>query len=578
MTLSPCPSPWPCLSAAWGKGTAKVSWLAICWALLAPVPACAAWGAHGMVAADHRLASQAGVEIMRRGGNAVDAAVATAFVLGVVNPASSGIGGGGFMVLYLAHAKRALAVDFRETAPAAARRDMFIRNGEVVPELSRNGGLAVAVPGELAGLTTVLARHGKLQLAEVLRPAIAYARDGFAVEAHLANEIAAARSALSRDPALARTFLHPDGSPLGAGETLRQPELAATLQRIASEGPQAFYSGNVAQQIAQDVQASGGILTESDLEAYRPKWREALRAHFGGNTVFTMPPPGSGGVLLEVMGIVHWDDLPTLGRDSPTFLHLLVEAMQHGFADRDRLYGDPDFAYVPLNRLLDPHNLAGLRQRIRAAGTLEHADYGSRFATGEPAFRDGGTSHLSVMDGEGNAVACTTTINTAFGAGLVAGETGIILNNEMDDFSARPGAPNVYGLVGTEANAIAPRKRPLSSMTPTIVVRDGQAIAALGGSGGPLIISATTEVLLNLLAFGMAGDAAVAAPRVHHQWTPPVLSVEPGISALNRDVLARYGYLVKEMKEMGVVQVVRRSAGVFEGAADPRKGGEAAGW
>jgi len=573
---SPSPCPSPVSGSGWGKG-----WgfrLAICCLLIIPFPALAAWAARGMVAADHRLASQAGIEMLRRGGNAIDAAVATAFVLGVVNPASSGIGGGGFMVIYLARPQRMLALDYRETAPAAASREMFIRNGQVVPDLSRSGGLAVAVPGEVAGLTTVLARYGKLPLAAVLEPAVRYARDGFTVEAHLANRIAETSSDLRRDPALARTFLRSDGSPRGAGETLRQSELAATLQRIASEGAQAFYEGTVADQIARSVQSAGGVLSQSDLRAYRPKWRAPLRGFHGGKTVFTMPPPGSGGVLLELLGVLRRDDLAGLGQNSPTFLHLLVQAMQHGFADRARLFGDPDFTPVPLDLLLAPRNTALLRQRIRATGTLQHSDYGSMIASGGSAPRDGGTSHFSVMDDDGNAVACTTTINTAFGAGLVAGETGIILNNEMDDFSAQPGAPNAYGLIGAEANAIAPHKRPLSSMAPTIVIDDGQPVLALGGSGGPFIISATTEVMLNLLEFGMDGAGAVAAPRVHHQWTPQVLAVEPGIPSMTQTILARYGYIVKEIRVMGVVQVVRRSAGVFEGASDPRKGGEAAGW
>jgi gamma-glutamyltranspeptidase/glutathione hydrolase len=531
-----------------------------------------------MVAADHRLASQAGIEMLQRGGNAVDAAVATAFALGVVNPASSGIGGGGFMLIYLAHSKRALALDYRETAPAAASRDMFIRNGQVAPDLSRSGGLAVAVPGEVAGLTVALHRYGRLPLAAVLEPAIRYARDGFAVETHLADEIAETSAALRRDPALARIFLHTYGSPVRLGETLRQPELTATLQRISSEGPEAFYAGAIADQVARSVQAAGGVLSESDLSGYRPQWRQPLRGRHHEKAVITMPPPASGGMLLEILGILRRDDLAALGQNSPTFLHLLTEAMQHAFADRDRLFGDQDFTRIPLDLLLAPANTALLRHRIRAAGVLDHSAYGSTTIESGTAAADGGTSHLSVMDAEGNAVACTSTINTAFGAGLVAGDTGIILNNEMDDFSAQPGIPNVYGLIGAEANAIAPHKRPLSSMAPTIVISDGEAVLALGGSGGPLIISATAEVLLNILDFDMDVAAAVAAPRVHHQWTPDILSVEPGISPLTRTALARRGYLVKEMKQMGIVQVVRRSAGMFEGASDPRKGGEALGW
>ena len=503
--------------------------VALC--VLSPASARAATGTHGMVAADHRLASQAGIEMLQRGGNAVDAAVATAFALGVVNPSSCGIGGGGFMLIYLGQSGRAVALDYRETAPAAATRDMFIRNGHAVPALSLRGGLAVAVPGEVAGLAEALRRYGTLPLSTVMQPAIRYARDGFAVEKHLAEEIADTSAGLRADPVLARNFLHPDGSPLRAGETVREPELAATLQRVADGGPDAFYHGAVAERIARSVHAAGGVLSEGDLAAYRPQWRLPLWGEHGDAQVITMPPPSSGGgVLLEILGILRHDDLGRLGRNSPQYVHLVAEAMQHAFADRAQFYGDPDFVRVPLAELLAPANTAALRRRISPTRTLEPGAYGSRIGGHAAAAADAGTSHFSVMDAEGNAVACTTTINTAFGSMVVAGDTGIILNNEMDDFSAQPGAPNVYGLIGNEANAIAPRKRPLSSMTPSIVTRGGQAILALGGSGGPLIISATTEVLLDVLDFDMDAATAVAAPRFHDQWTPAVLGSGTGDS------------------------------------------------
>lgn len=532
-----------------------------------------------MVAADHVLASQAGADILRRGGNAVDAAVATAFTLGVVNPSSAGIGGGGFMLIYLPRQQRAVALDYREVAPAAATRDMFVRDGRAIPELSRRGGLAVAVPGEVAGLATALQRYGTLPLATVMDAAIHYAQDGFPLGRHLEQEIAENTDELRREPLLAKNFLHADGTPLRAGETVRQPELAATLRRIAAAGPDAFYRGTIPAALAHSVQASGGILSIDDVNRYRPRWRTPLRGSYHGNRVFTMPPPSSGGgVLLEILGMLRKDDLPALGRDSPTYLHLLAEAMQHGFADRAQYYGDPDFVDVPLPRLLDAANVRALRHRIDPATTLDPNAYGSTLRGPKPAAPDHGTSHFSVMDGSGNAVACTATINTAFGAFVVAGDTGIILNNEMDDFSAQPGVPNIYGLVGAAANAVAPGKRPLSSMMPTIVTRHHVAVLALGGSGGPLIISATVQVLLNVLDFHLDATAAIAAPRVHDQWRPPVLAVEPEIPMLTRNLLAKHGHSVKEMSTMGAIQAVRMDAGVFEGASDPRKGGEAVGW
>ena len=560
------------IEPAWGRRALCIAALLLCGAV--SHAALAAWGAHGMVASEHVLASQAGVEMLQRGGNAVDAAVAASFATGVVNPSSSGIGGGGFMLIYLARHSRVVALDYREEAPAAAGRDLFVRDGRVIPALSRRGGLAVAVPGEVAGLGVALQHYGTLPWASVMEPAIRYARDGFPVGSHLAAEIAENHDALSSSPELARTFLRADGTGLQAGDTLRQPALAETLERIASEGPAAFYRGDIATHIARSVQAAGGVLSVADLSSYRVRWRRPLRGSYRGNAIIAMPPPSSGGgVLLEILGMLSKDDLPALERNSPTYVQLLAEAMQHAFADRAQFYGDPDFVSVPLPRLLAGAHTAALRRRIRAATTLDHSAYGSAAPVA-----DHGTSHLSVMDAAGNAVACTTTINTAFGAMVVAGDTGILLNDEMDDFSAQPGVANVYGLIGAEANSIAPRKRPLSSMTPTIVTRQGKAILALGGSGGPLIISGAVQVLLNLLVFDLDAAAAVAAPRIHDQWVPPVLAVEPGIPPLTRHALARCGYTVKEVPAMGALQVVRGTADGFEGAADPRTGGEAIGW
>jgi len=541
-------------------------------------PAGAAWAPHGMVAAEQALASQAGVEILKHGGNAVDAAVATAFAVCVVSPSSCGIGGGGFMLIYLARQRRALALDYREVAPAAASRDMFVRDGKAVPELSLHGGLAVAVPGEVAGLSAALQRHGTLPLATVMQPAIRLARDGFPIGAHLAKEIVQNLAGLRSNPALARTFLHADGAPLVAGETLQQPELAATLQHIARDGPRAFYHGDMAARIVRSDRTAGGVLTESDLATYRPTWRAPLHATYDGDAVYAMPPPSSAGILLEVLGMLRGDDLRALGRESPAYLHVLAEAMKHAFADRAQLYGDPDAVAVPLQRLLSPQNTAALRQRIDATRTQAQNTYGSSALGSAAAASDHGTSHLSVMDAHGNAVACTTTINTGFGSLVVAEGTGIILNNEMDDFATQPGAPNVYGLIGAEANAVAPRKRPLSSMAPIIVTHDDRPVLAVGGSGGPLILSGTLQVLLNILDFGLDATTAVAAPRIHDQWVPPVLAVEPGVPAQARAVLTSYGHTVKEVPTMGAIQAVRTDAGVFEGTSDPRKGGEAVGW
>jgi len=554
----------------------QLTWtFALAFALLLHAPAGAATGRNGMVAAEHRLAADAGVAMLRRGGNAVDAAVATALAVGVVNPSSCGIGGGGFMLIYDRAHRRVRALDYRERAPAAARRDMFVRDGRAVPELSVLGGLAVAVPGEIAGLFMALDAGGTLPFATVAEPAIAYARDGFPVEAHLADAIARNRDAILARPALAAILLHADGAPLRAGETLRQPALAATLERIARGGREPFYRGPIAAAIADSVRDARGVLTTGDLIAYRAVWREPLQTREWGYQWYGMPPPSSGGAaLITVLNALRHDDLPALEQNSPTYLHLLAQALQFAFADRAAYYGDPDFVDVPLRTLLAPKRGAALRHKISAVTTFPPQYYGDRTLGG-----DAGTSHLSVVDADGNAVACTTSINTAFGSMVVAGDTGIILNNTMDDFSAQPGAPNAYGLVGSEANAVAPGKRPLSSMSPTIVTRADDVAAVAGGSGGPFIITGTVQVLLNALVFAQGADTAVSAPRLHAQWLPPVLMLEPRIPALDRWALRRLGYHDVDAPGAGAVQlIVRTPDGTLDGAADPRKGGAAAGW
>ncbi len=532
-------------------------------------------GSHGMVAAEHRLAAEAGTEMLRRGGNAVDAAVATALAVGVVNPSSCGIGGGGFMLIYDRAMRQVHALDYRERAPLGARRNMFIRDGHAVAELSLLGGLAVAVPGEIAGAFAALDRFGTLPFATVAEPAIRLAREGFAVEAHLADAIARQHDTIAARPALAQILLHGDGSPLRAGETLRQPALADTLEEIARRGRSAFYEGRIADAIVASVGAAGGVFSQTDLAVYRAKWRQPLVTSIWGRRIYGMPPPSSGGAaIITVLNQLRDDDLAALGHNSPTYLHLIAESLQFAFADRAAYYGDPDYVRVPVAALLSPRRGHELRQRISAATTFSPRYYGA-YTT--PA--DAGTSHLSVIDEHGNAVACTTSINTAFGSMVVAGDTGIILNNTMDDFSAEPGAPNAYGLVGSEANAIAPGKRPLSSMSPTVVTRGAEVVAVAGGSGGPLIITGTLQVLLNALVFGLAAEPAVAAARIHDQWLPPYLMIERDIDDLDRWALRRLGHRDVPAPTAAAVQLIVRTAeGLLDGGADARKGGAAVGW
>jgi len=549
--------------------------LALSWTALDVAPAPGLRARNGMVAAEHQLASEAGVEILRRGGNAVDAAIATALAVGVVNPSSCGIGGGGFMVIFERASGRVFALDYREAAPQRAHRDLFVRDGSVAPGLSTEGGLAVAVPGEMAGVAEALRRFGTMPLDAVAAPAIRLARDGFPVGAHLAGAIDGQREAIARNSELAKLLSRPDGTPLSEGEILRQSDLARTLEHLARSGADAFYRGPTAAAIADAVAAGGGILQVGDLEGYRAFWREPVRGRWAGHDVYGMPPPSSGGgVLVAVLNSIGADDLRALGHNSPTYVHLLAESLKFAFADRAASYGDPAFFPVPLDRILAPERGRAIRRRVRAYETRDPAFYG-RSHTAD----DAGTSHLSVVDGAGNAVALTTSVNTAFGSKLVVPGTGIILNNTMDDFSAQPGVPNTFGLVGSEANAIAGGKRPLSSMSPTVVVRDGEAVAAAGGSGGPLIITATLQVLLNALVFDMDASQAVAAPRLHHQWMPPVLFLEEGMRDIDAVPLRRIGHAVRSTAGGAAVQMIRRDAdGWLDGAADPRKGGRAAGW
>ena len=524
---------------------------------------------HGAIAAEHPRAAAVGLEIMRRGGNAVDATIAALYAVCVLNFSSCGIGGGGFMLIHEADGA-VHALDFRETAPALAHRNLYRRDGTVLAELSRRGALAVAVPGEVAGLEAARARFSRLRRAELMAPAIALARDGFPIGPHLAKEIANNLTAIRGTPALGALLLDPAGNPRREGDTIRLPALAATLQRIAGEGADGFYRGPIAAEIVRSVAAGSGIITLEDLARYRPRWREPLRGTYRGLEILTMPPPSSGGILLEIMNVLTAAGPPPANPTAPSRLHLLTEAMKHGFADRARWYGDPAYTRVPTDRLTSAEYGRELYARIRSDQTDAPERYGSA--------PDHGTTHVSVMAADGMAVSCTSTINTAFGAMLVAGESGVLLNNEMDDFAIAPGVPNAFGLIGGEANAVAAGKRPLSSMTPVIVRQGARPLVAAGGSGGPLIVSATLQTLLGILDFNMEPAAAVAARRIHHQWVPPGLAAEPGTDQGTLDDLARRGHTIRRLAFAGAVQVVTQHDGHFSAAADPRKGGAALTW
>ncbi len=540
----------------------------------APTPLRAARGA---VASDHPAASAAGAEALRRGGNAVDAACATAMALGVVNPHASGLGGGGFALVYLAKERKVVALDFRERAPGAIRPELFFRDGKPDPKLSQRGGLAVAVPGEARGLADLVKRWGKRPFADCVKPAERLAR-GFAATDRLVLSVSEMKKRSPEGPTfLERVFTYKE--PLAAGTIVRRPALAGTLARLRQGGADAFYKGPIAEAIVRATREAGGVMTLEDLRDYAPSDRTPLAIDYRGRKVFSMPPPSSGGIVIaEALGVLaaRAPDLKALGHNSSGYLHLLAEALKHGFADRARHLGDTDFVEVPTAKLLDPAYHKELAGRVGDAVRAPH-EYGFGGTVPAPP-KDGGTAHLSVIDAEGNAVALTTTINLWFGAQIVAGQTGIVLNNEMDDFSLAPEVANAFGLVGTDKNAIAPRKRPLSSMSPTIVLEGDRVKLAVGGAGGPTIISGTLQVLLNVLDFGMDAQEASAAPRIHHQWRPDALVHEPEHPRDVTAALEKRGHKLRPRPQLTLVNVVVRTDQGLEAAAEYRGSGAPAGY
>ncbi|HEY7321935.1 MAG TPA: gamma-glutamyltransferase [Candidatus Binatia bacterium] len=524
-------------------------------------------GTSGLVVSDHPLATQAGMEVLHRGGNAVDAAIATGFALAVLDQAASGLGGGGFMILYDAKDKRAHALDFRETAPEAAHANLYVRNGKPVPSLSLTGALAVAVPGEVAGLSAALKRFGSLSLPALMAPAIRLATEGFPVDAALRFAIERQASNMKKFPELGRVFLVNDEVP-SVGEILRQPDLAQTLKAIATDGEDVFYQGWIAQAIVDTVRKDGGVLTLEDLKSYKPIWREPLIGSYRKRTVITMPPPSSGGVaLIEMLNVLEGHQLAKLSLNSATYLQLVAESMKHAFADRAQYLGDPDFVKAPIPMLLSKDYAAWIRSRISPVKTHPPKFYGLANFKAE----QGGTTHFSVLDRFGNAVACTLSVNTRFGSKILVPKTGIVLNNEMDDFAIYPSG-NIYGLVGNDANSLQPRKRPLSSMTPTIILQGDRPELIVGGAGGPRIISATLQTILNVLDFKMPIKEAVEAPRIHHQWIPDELNVEDKLPPEIKRSLERRGHTLKERNTLGVVQAILARRSGISGAADSRKG------
>jgi len=531
-------------------------------------------GRHGMVAASEPLASQAGVEILQAGGNAVDAAVAVGFAMAVTFPQAGNLGGGGFMLIRRANGD-AIVVDYREQAPAAATRGMYLDpQGNMLPGASTIGARAVGVPGTVMGLALAEEKYGHLGLARVMAPAIRLARSGFPLSYSLAQLFRSEHALLEKFDGSRHIFLH-DGNLYEPGAIFRQPDLARTLAAIARRGPQAFYSGAVATALVETMRKYGGLIAREDLEHYQARLRPPLVGHFRGYDILSVPPPSAGGtMLIEMLNVLEPLDLGTA--NSCASIHLLAETMRRAYADRASFMGDADFASVPVAGLTSPRYAAQLREEIL------HERPEAPVRPGEPqGFESGATTHFSVVDAQGDAVANTYTLNGWFGSGVTVEGAGFLLNNEMDDFAAKPGSPNLFGLVQGEANAIAPHKRPLSSMTPAVVIRDGKVRLVLGSPGGSTITNTVLQVLLNVLVYKMDVLQAVTSPRFHDQWTPDLLTFERvGFSSDTLEKLQQAGYPLSFRDHIGDCEAIEIApeSGWRWGASDPRADGKAVGY
>jgi len=523
-----------------------------------------------MVSTQEAQATRIGLGILQKGGNAVDAAVAVGFALAVTLPRAGNLGGGGFMLVHLADSGETVAIDYRETAPKAATRDLFIgANGAVDTARERYSHKAVGVPGTVAGLALAQQRYGTLPLKDVIAPAIVLAENGMLVSADMEASLAARKKRLATWPATARIFLRADREPVRAGERLVQQDLARSLRLIAEQGPDAFYRGEIAKRIVAEMKSGGGLITEGDLAGYRAVMRKPVTGTYRGYEIRSMPPPSSGGVhIIQVLNILEGYDLAALGPNSAASIHLFAEAAKRAYADRAQHLGDPDFWPVPVSGRISKDYAAALRKGI----SLDRATPSAEIAAGDPARYEGpNTTHYTVVDGHGNVVSNTYTLNFSYGSGIVAAGTGILLNNEMADFVAKPGAPNAFGLMGGDANAIAGGKRPLSSMSPAIVLKDGKPYLATGSPGGSHIITVVLQILLNVIDHHMNIADATNAPRVHHQWIPDRLRIEEGISPDTQRLLTAMGHKVEVGETMGATQSIMRIRDILYGASDPRR-------
>jgi gamma-glutamyltranspeptidase / glutathione hydrolase len=533
---------------------------------------------HGMVVAQEKIAARIGADVLKRGGNAIDAAVATGFAMAVTYPRAGNIGGGGFMVIHSAERHEDVAIDYRETAPAATTPDIFLGpDGKPDTAKSRDSALGIGVPGTPAGLALALEKYGsgKFTLADLLQPAIGLARDGFILADDSADTLPGWYQRLARWPNSMKIFSRADGTSLREGDRLVQTDLAATLSAISAQGPRGFYEGPVAEKLVKAIRDAGGIMTSDDLKSYQATIRTPVRGSYRGYDIVSMPQPSSGGVvLLETLNILEGFPMHDMKQGTAPSLHVMIEAMKRAYADRARYLGDPDFVKAPVAILTSKDYAA----RQRASIDLDHATPWTDALPATPPHEGSNTTHFSVVDKMGNAVSNTYTLNFSYGVGLVADGTGVLLNNELDDFTAAPGASNAYGLVGFEANLPGPGKRPLSSMSPTIVLKDGKPVLVTGSPGGSRIISTVLQVIVNVLDYDMDVASAVAAPRLHHQWLPDEVRIERGFPDDVIAALKAKGHtIVEPLGQTSANSIAVTDHGLF-GSPDPRtRGAEAAG-
>ena len=527
------------------------------------------WAKSGMVASQEAIATKIGLDILKQGGNAIDAAVAVGYALAVTLPRAGNLGGGGFMLVYLADKKQVVAIDYREKAPAQASRDMYLdENGEVVPNLSTFHGLAIGTPGTVMGLEHARKTFGTMSREQLIAPSIKLAKEGIVVTADLSNSLNALKERLSKWPNTREIFYKQDGSNYQPGDILKQKDLAKTLSIISKEGEKGFYQGEIAKAIATSIQEANGVVSEKDLENYNVVEREAIQGTYRGYEVFSMPPPSSGGVhIVQILNMLENYDLAAMGHNSAQHIHTMVESMRRAYADRSLHLGDSDFVSVPVKTLTSKKYAKQLVATIDPNKATSSKDIQP---DADLPYESDQTTHFSVVDKWGNAATNTYTLNYSYGSGIVAKGTGVLLNNEMDDFSSKPGHANGYGLIGGEANSIAPGKRPLSSMSPTVILKDNALFMVTGTPGGSRIITTTLQVISNVIDYDMNIAEATSAPRIHHQWLPDYIRIESGLSADTIKLLEEKGHQLKVQSTMGSTQTIMKSDVGLYGASDPR--------